>query len=404
MIKVIRTDADYEAALAAVNELIEEDPSPGSSDAERLELLGVLIEDFERKHFALAAPSAVDAIRFRMEQQGLTQKDLVPFIGSRSRVSEVLSGKRALTLPMIRALHSGLGIPASSLVTEESVEAEELDWSQFPLAEMMKRGWITGPLGKKRVIDDPKQTLRQFFGNVTSGERLAALYRRTSHVRAGRSMDRYALLAWTVRIMDRAKGIRDLGFHNAGTISPALLSEVARLSTHEDGPVRAREFLARHGVALVIEPQLPRTTLDGVAVLLSDGTPTIGLTLRYDRIDNFWFTLMHELAHVSLHLSGSDATREEFIDDLDVGPGDDPRELEADRLAGESLIPEAEWRASAASKVRAVPAVINLAHKLAIHPAIVAGRVRHHYRDFRVLQSLVGQGEVRRWFPEVRWP
>ena len=80
------------------------------------------------------------------------------------------------------------------------------------------------------------------------------------------------------------------------------MREVAQLSVYEDGPRRAQERLAAHGIALVIERHLPRTHLDGAALCLLDGRPVIGLTLRYDRIDNFWFSLMHELAHVSLHL------------------------------------------------------------------------------------------------------
>jgi HTH-type transcriptional regulator/antitoxin HigA len=405
MIKVIKTIAEYEAALRMVNSLIELDPQPGSKEAEQLELLALLIKDYESKHFQLGTPSPIDAIRFRMDQEGLTNKDLAPFIGSRSKVSEVLSGKRPLTLPMIRALHTGLGIPADVLVLEkESLDEGHVEWGKFPIAEMAKRGWIDASRPVRELIKNPELALRDFVRPLGTTQRLTVLYRGTAHVRAGRAMDRYALAAWTVRIMQRANEVEGLPPYRPGLVTSSLMNEVARLSPFEDGPRRAVRLLADFGIVVIVEPQMPRTNLDGAAVLLQTGRPVVGLTLRHDRIDNFWFCLTHELAHIALHLSGTGGDPQQFFDDLEVGPGTDPREVEADHFAGESLIPEAEWNASAASKVRAVPAVLQLAHRLHIHPAIVAGRIRHQYKDFRVLGTLIGQGEVRRLFPEVTWP
>jgi HTH-type transcriptional regulator / antitoxin HigA len=120
MTKVIKTETEYEAALAEIENLMDLDPDPGTPEADQLELLALLVEDYESKRFEIAPPDAIEAIKFRMEQQGLIQRDLVPYIGSRSRVSEVLNGKRTLTLPMIRALHEGLGIPLESLIQQAS--------------------------------------------------------------------------------------------------------------------------------------------------------------------------------------------------------------------------------------------------------------------------------------------
>src|SRR4051812_31809364 len=114
--RVIRNEQQYEQAVEQIRQLMATDPPAGSTEAERLELLAVLAADYESKHFAIANPSPVEALRFRMDQLGLTQRDLIPFIGSRSKVSEVLSEKRPLTLSMIRALHDGLGIPLAVLV------------------------------------------------------------------------------------------------------------------------------------------------------------------------------------------------------------------------------------------------------------------------------------------------
>ena len=119
--KVIKTEAEYEVALARVAELM--DAQPGSPDEQELELFALLVEQYEQEHFPIAPPDPVEAILFRMEQEGLTRKDLAAYIGSPSKVSEVLNRKRPLSLSMIRALHKGLGIPADILVQEPQSSA-----------------------------------------------------------------------------------------------------------------------------------------------------------------------------------------------------------------------------------------------------------------------------------------
>ncbi len=115
-IKPIKTKADHRAALKAVERLMS--ARQGTRDGERLDLLVTLVEAYERKHFPMELPDPIGAIRFAMEQKGLTAKDLVPMIGQVNRVYEVLNGKRPLTLQMIRRLHRELGIPAESLIRE----------------------------------------------------------------------------------------------------------------------------------------------------------------------------------------------------------------------------------------------------------------------------------------------
>ena len=115
-IKPIKTKADHRAALKAVEELMA--ARQGTRDGERLDVLVTLIEAYERRHFPMELPDPIDAIRFSMEQKGLTAKDLVPMIGQINRVYEILNGKRPLTLQMIRRLHRDLGIPVESLIRE----------------------------------------------------------------------------------------------------------------------------------------------------------------------------------------------------------------------------------------------------------------------------------------------
>jgi HTH-type transcriptional regulator/antitoxin HigA len=115
-IKPIRTKTDYRAALKAVESLMG--AKARTPDGDRLDVLVTLIEGYERQHFPMDLPDAVEAIKFRMEQQGLTPKDLEPLIGRSNRVYEVLSRRRGLTLAMIQKLHAGLGIPAESLLRQ----------------------------------------------------------------------------------------------------------------------------------------------------------------------------------------------------------------------------------------------------------------------------------------------
>ena len=115
-IRPIRTEADYNAALQEISCLMAEDPMPGTADGDRLDVLTTLVQAYEVQHHPVPPPDPIEAIKFRMEQQGLTVADMRPYIGPPHRVYEVLSRKRALSLTMIRRLHAGLGIPAESLI------------------------------------------------------------------------------------------------------------------------------------------------------------------------------------------------------------------------------------------------------------------------------------------------
>jgi HTH-type transcriptional regulator / antitoxin HigA len=123
-IKVIKTEQDYQDALKLAEKLISHDPDPDSTEGEQLSLLGTLIQDYEARAFPIALPSPIEAIKFRMDQAGLKPTDLIPYLGSRSRVSEILSGKRQLTIDMIRTLSEGLGIPAKVLIKQPEPDGE----------------------------------------------------------------------------------------------------------------------------------------------------------------------------------------------------------------------------------------------------------------------------------------
>lgn len=116
----IHTEEDYKVVMREISAFFDNEPEPGSPEGDRFEVLLTLVEAYESRHFPIDLPDPVEAIKFRMEQSGLTPKDLVPMIGRLNRVYEVLNRKRSLTLPMIWKLHEKLGIPAESLIRPPS--------------------------------------------------------------------------------------------------------------------------------------------------------------------------------------------------------------------------------------------------------------------------------------------
>jgi HTH-type transcriptional regulator / antitoxin HigA len=113
-LKPIRSDADYKRAMTELKSLWS--AKDGTQESDRLDVLATLIDVFESEHFPMDPPDPIEAIKFRMEQQGITRKDLEPLIGTRARVAEVLNRKRSLSIDMIRRLHEGLGISADILI------------------------------------------------------------------------------------------------------------------------------------------------------------------------------------------------------------------------------------------------------------------------------------------------
>jgi HTH-type transcriptional regulator/antitoxin HigA len=394
--KVIKTDAEYRAALARLDELLG--AKPGTPEGDEFELWVTLIKDYEEEQFPIDLPDPITAIRFRMEQAGMKQVDLVPYIGSPSRVSEVLKGKRSLSLSMIRKLNKGLGIPAEVLLHDPGAslppEHAEIKWSQFPIVEMLKRGWFPNFKG---TVSEAKEKAEELvapliFPDGLEKGSIPCFLRRS--VRTDTRMDEYALSAWCARVLDLARR-ETLPPYRPGTVTKKFCQELVHLSYLDNGPLLAKEFLNRSGIHLIIEKHLPKTHLDGAALWASTDRPVIALTLRYDRLDNFWFTLCHELAHVSLHLK--DSSKEAFVDDLEAHVVS-AAEGEADAFAADVLIPKTEWEKSGLQNKWSSYAVITFANKLRIHPAIVAGRIRKERNNYRILSQLVRRNEVRRLF------
>ncbi|MDP3450079.1 MAG: hypothetical protein Q8R87_05825, partial [Anaerolineaceae bacterium] len=198
--KVIKTEEEYEAALSELEALM--DAEPGSKEEGQLELLSVLVDKYEDEHYPIALPDPVDAIKFRMEQQGLTQKDLIPFIGSQSKVSEILNRKLPLSLSMIRNLHAGLGIPAEVLIQEAGAKIPEkrFDPKNFPFTEMFNRGYFAGTAGNLNQAKlQAEECLEQLFSVFKGKAQSLALCRSSEG-----EVDQNALLAWQAQVLTLA--------------------------------------------------------------------------------------------------------------------------------------------------------------------------------------------------------
>jgi len=399
IVRVLKSGQELEAALQRMAVLMDQDLPPGSEDEAEFELLQLVIRDYESKRVARPVVTPLQAMEFRMEQQRLTRKDLEPYIGSQSKVSEVLSGKRPLSLQMIRRLHEGLGIPAQALLlpTEDAgsdvIDEEAYTYEKFPLKEMRQRGLLDSD-----AKDKAKEQVQAFLQRIAHLDVEPALLRAPLHQSGARTMDTYALLIWRAVVVDKAHRNPPLGIYRTGSITPTWLRDLAKLSRFERGPLLAQEYLSQHGICLVIEPPFKKTYLDGCAMLDGD-RPIVGLTLRHDRIDNFWFALLHEMVHVQKHLTPDCRFIADNLDDKSrIGQ---KQEDEADAGATDALIPPELWAAAAVRDTHDAEDAKALASQAGVHPCIVAGRVRYETGNWRLLSNLITEaGSVKACFSE----
>jgi len=394
MIKsLIKSEAEYESALRRLQSLM--DSKPGSTAFDELELLSTLVGLYEDTHVRVLPPDPIDAIKFRIEQSGLRPKDLIPVLGSRAKVSEALSGKRPLSLSAIRALHKKLKIPAEILLRERHEPEKSVpDPEKFPWKEIVKRNWLGAVFrgSAAQALGKADELSAYLLRNLTKKDIEVALFRR--NVR-GEKIDAHALLAWTAHIVNKAQDIICPIKYSKDSITDEFMRALVSFSMLEEGPRLASEFLLKSGIVLVVEPHLSKTHVDGAATMLADGTPVIGLSRRHDRVDNFWFCLCHELAHVRLHLNPDHAW---YVDDLDFSDTSQP-EREADSWAQAKLIsPE---HLNVINECETPADVDAAARRLQIHPASVAGRLRYTRNNYKMFSRLVGHGEVRPHFPEA---
>lgn len=382
---IIKNDDQHENYLARLDELMDlEDHT--QDDIEEIELLGLLISTYEETNFPIDLPTPVEAIKFRMDQLGLDDSDLVRYIGQRSKVSEILNGKRALSKQMIKSLYEGLGIPLNVLMETNQLLDEEfkpaiLDklLDELPLALMFKRNYFETPFNNLR--DFKKSALfyiKEFLRSVNCSDNLAnqVLLKSTSNNNSNKPINKSALLAWAIKLIQKTNVTSLSGEFDADKITLEWMKSLVQLSSLEANPFESiRKELSAKGIHLIYLPHLDRTYLDGAALKNDKDEPVIGITLRFSNVDSFWFTLMHELSHVKLHLS-QDNFFLENIEKLHTNKIED----EANELAAKALI---DIDDDLLINIYDVTQVKKMSENLHIHPDIIAGRIRFISKDFR---------------------
>lgn len=399
ILRPIKTRQHYEEALERIDELMSRSDSLSTPEQDELEGLALFVQKYEETTQRPVHPDPVAAIQFRMEQMRYKQKDLALLVGGASRASEIMNRRRCLTVEMIRRLHEEWGIPAESLLGKSDAPARDASATLPPphreidpetARQMVRRHYFSEIRELKQAGRDLAARVQRFFEEHTGPLPARAHLRQGQGPRA--RINPAAVEAWLLHVRRRAT-VEKAGlppFHKEA-IDGTFLRWLAGLSgIPVEGPRLARQALEDKGIAVILEPRLNHTHLDGAALMTADGRPVIGLTLRHDRLDNFWFTLFHELGHVLRHLSPDQPVMVDCdIDELKT----EEVETAADRFALDTLIPPAAWEQQVrhlqyADDIRAV------ARQLCIDPAVIAGRLRREANDYRKHRTLIGSRQV----------
>lgn len=270
-------------------------------------------------------------------------------------------------------------------------DADDIVWGQLPYKEMIKRKWFDLPRGA-----NPVERVKEYFLQSAGPQFATALHRKKMH--SGNPPNEYALLAWQARVLERARGKIEAQEIGHFEVDDRWMPQLVDLTKRKDGPKRARDLLASKGIVLIVERHLPGSYLDGAAMLIDGDTPVVALTLRHDRLDNFWFVLLHELGHVFLHLF--DGLRFDFFDE-ESGSDGDAIEAEADKFALDTLIPGDLWDQCLSRFALSEEAVKIDAETIGIDPSIIAGRIRKERGNYTILNDLIGLGQVRSQLEEA---
>ncbi len=336
-------------------------------------------------------------LRRELDARGWSQRDLAEILGRPAQaITEIVRGTKQITPETAVALSKAFGTSAEfwsnleanyRLALARQVLTEEISrkarlYSWLPFREVTKRGWLRAASSK---IDDLERAACAFFGvsEVGAEPRLVVSLRHSVHNDAERSSQR----AWVRRVEQLASN-QQVGPYSKELLRESITRIVAEARTAE-GTGRVPTILQELGVRFVVVPHLPRTRLDGAAAFIPSG-PVVALSMRFDRIDYFWFTLLHEMAHLVLEHRGGHLDGETEDDSVDA------EEAEANQLAGDWLLSDQDIRqfASMAPGVPSKSALKAFAEEHHVHPGIVAGRLQHlglvpfsHFRTMLVRVS-----------------
>jgi HTH-type transcriptional regulator/antitoxin HigA len=302
---------------------------------------------------------------------------------------------RSISLAGLLRVCRTLGVQLSANVPRRLDEAwlPDSEMSAKDLTKVLRHARENGWLQKVDQSDESGMAyLRRTVAEHIGDHGTPSLFRTGLNVK-DHNQD-WLLLAWKAQVTKRAKAEFATTKARYRPTDLAWLPNLVRLSAERDGPLLAQQILRQHGIFLVLEKHVPGLNVDGAAFLVDD-VPVIGMTVLRDRLDNFWFTLLHEIGHVVLHYrTGLAAGFFDDIEDQDLGDLED----EANQFAGSLLIPDEIWRRSPARIANSPEPIEALAKKLSISPAIIFGRVRKERSNYNLFANRVGQGEVRKLF------
>lgn len=297
--KLLKNTHEYEIALEYIESLMEQ---PESDDInEEIELFTSLITIYEDEFFPIDLPNPIDAILFVMNQQGLKRKDLISIIGSQSKVSEVLNRKRPLSLSMMRNLHAEFDIPAEILLQDthqNQVPEKRFIYKDYPVSEMLKLGYFPNYQKISQVKEYFEEIMSKLFSQFVN-KIPEPVYCKQSKSNTEPNLN--ALLAWQAHILQQVSS-DEIDDFSMDALDDTFLEELLSFSMYSKGPLLVKDYLQSFGIHFVISQHLPKTYVDGAVFKSQDGKPVIVLSLRHDRVDNFWFTLFHELGHIVKHL------------------------------------------------------------------------------------------------------
>jgi len=302
-----------------------------------------------------------------------------------ARVAEALHVEVDLQMTLASAF--------AAAATNEDTEA--FNPTKYPSREMKKRGWLDELAQERAFSSGLVGRQAHEYVSFYTGSYGAALHRK--HVRTGGRFSEYALAAWQARIIQKAKREASRkGLPPYQPLDALFVKKLVELSRDDRGPLKAIGMLRERGVIVVVEPHLAETHLDGAALVLDGDHPIIGMTIRYDRLDNFWFTLLHEIGHIVRH---RERLKDGFFDDSTAAP-EDASEAEADEFANNALIPTEVWKTSFVRFTKSADQVLQFARRLNVGDSVVAGRIRRE-RGYHLFKSLVGDGCVREMMSEA---
>ncbi|WP_271084688.1 XRE family transcriptional regulator [Brevundimonas sp. NIBR11] len=328
--------------------------------------------------------------------RGMSQAALAERLGLREQQVQRYEADRyrSISLSNYRKIAGALGVEIRAAIRTDAAASFRMSVGDLPdydaaslrrvVKHALAQGWIRAPASDESAEALLLDYVRDSVGRLGSPTLLRTGLKPLS------LDDDLALSVWRARVIEKFDALEISGQFDPMDIS--WLPSLVALSRLDDGITRVPRMLSDHGIAFVYEAHFTGLRVDGAALQI-DGKPIVALSLRHDRIDNFWFTLMHELAHVYLHQRMGIETG--FYDDLDE-PGEDQVEDEADQFASSTLIPDEVWIRSPARISKDHIAIERFAENLRISPAIVFGRVRKERNNYKIFHDRVGLGCVRK--------